>query len=256
MHRRALLLAALLSLLPSRTFGAADDPVRAARTLLAAWHEDPVRIDRARALLEAAVATDPTPATLVELSRVWFLTGDFRARTHAERLAVYEKGSAVARRAIAAGPRDDGAHLWLALNTARLAELRGALRAIGLLATVRDESRTVLALNPASVEGLILAGSLASELPPLMGGDDARAETLLARALELDPHHTAGRLQLARFYLAEHRWRDAERELLRVVNEPAPSDLPRWMIVDRPRAHALLSDLYASGRITPTPQAP
>ena len=34
----------------------AQDAVAAARALLAAWHEDPARIDRARALLEAAAA--------------------------------------------------------------------------------------------------------------------------------------------------------------------------------------------------------
>ena len=99
MPRRALGLVALVALVASVGVSAAD-AVGAARALLAAWHEEPARIDRARDLLETAVAADPTPAALVELSRVWFLTGDFRARADADRLAAYERGSAAASRAV------------------------------------------------------------------------------------------------------------------------------------------------------------
>src|SRR2546422_1717889 len=47
----------------------AQPPLEAARGLLAAWHDDPARIDRARVLLEAEAAADPSADTLVELSR-------------------------------------------------------------------------------------------------------------------------------------------------------------------------------------------
>src|SRR5437773_1828001 len=59
----------------------AQPPLEAARGLLAAWHDDPARIDRARVLLEAEAAADPSADTLVELSRAWLLTGCFRARS-------------------------------------------------------------------------------------------------------------------------------------------------------------------------------
>src|SRR3989442_12323893 len=79
----------------------AQPPLEAARGLLAAWHDDPARIDRARVLLEAEAAADPSADTLVELSRAWFLTGDFRARSEPDRLAAYEPGSPAARRPVA-----------------------------------------------------------------------------------------------------------------------------------------------------------
>src|SRR5262249_34218051 len=249
------LVIALLTLVPSIA-SAAEDTVSAARALLVAWHEEPARIDRARALLETAVAATRVSTLLVELSRVWFLTGDFRGISEDDRVAAYERGVDTARRAIAASPRDEGAHLWLALNTGRIAELRGTVRAASLLPTLRSESQTVLTLNPSSVEGLLLAGSLAAELPGVLGGDAARAATLPTRALELDPHHTGGRLELARFYLASRRWRDAQRELQRVVNEPAPTDLPRWTVSERLRASRLLAELYARGRVPAPSQAP
>ncbi|HEU4369858.1 MAG TPA: tetratricopeptide repeat protein [Methylomirabilota bacterium] len=246
----------VLGLLFAVGAAAAGDGLPGARALLLAWHEDPRRIDRARALLEAAATADPAPETLVELARVWFLTGDFRARGDGERVEAYMRGSEAARRAVAAAPDSDRAHLWLAINTGRLAELRGIVGAVGLLATLREASATVLRLNPSSVDGLIVAGGLAAELPPLLGGDRTRAEALFRRALAADPHQTGGRLELARLYLATRRWRDAGRELQRVVGEPAPTDLPRWTVSDMPRARAMLTDLYERGRLTGPPQAP
>ena len=249
--------ALLLTLLAAVAAPAAEDAVPAAHALLAAWHEDPERIDRARALLESAVAASEDPDTLVALSRVWFLTGEFRAGSDAERVAAYERGSAAARRAIAAAPHDDRARLLVAVNNGRLAEIRGVMRAVRLVATIREESETVLRLNPTNVDGLILAASLAAEMPAFMGGDRAKAEALFRRALEVDPHQTGGRLELARLYLATRRWRDAELELRRVLEEPAPTDVARWTVSDAPRARALLAELYDRGRLPgPPPQSP
>jgi tetratricopeptide (TPR) repeat protein len=231
----------------------AQPAVETARTLLAAWHDDPARIDRARALLEAEAATSPSADSLVELSGAWFLTGEFRAQSERERLAAYEQGSRAARRAIAMAPHNERAHLLLAFNSGRTAEITGVMRALALVTTVRDESSTVLRLNPSSVEGLILAGGLAAGLPAVMGGDRAKAEKLYTRALELDPHHTGGRVELARLYIAQHRWGEAAHELQAVLEDDAPSDVPRWATRDRPRARALLSELRERGRVPGLP---
>lgn len=252
MLARAALLLTLLAAVAAPA-GAAQDAVPAAHALLAAWHEDPERIDRARELLESAVAASEDPDTLVALSRVWFLTGEFRAGSDAERVAAYERGSAAAGRAIAAAPRDDRARLLLAISNGRLAEIRGVMRALGLVASIREESETVLRLNPTNVDGLILAASLAAGMPAFMGGDRAKAEALFRRALEIDPHQTGGRLELARLYLATRRWRAAELELRRVLEEPAPTDVARWTVSEVPRARALLAELYGSGRLTGAP---
>ena len=244
----------LVALVASPVVGA-EDSLAAAKALLSAWHEDPARIDRARALLETTVAANPTPEALIELSRVWFLTGDFRARSEAERVAAYERGMEAGRRAIAAAPQSDQAHLFLAFNTGRTAEIRGVMRALALVGTIREESDAVLKLNPSNVEGLILAGGLAADLPAMMGGDKAKAEGFFKRALEVDPHQTGARIQLARLYIASKRWLDAQRELQSVIDEPAATNMPRWAMSDRPRARTLLAELRDHGRI-PGPPAP
>ncbi len=228
--------------------------------MLHAWHEDPGRIDRARTLLETASAREPDADTLTELAGVWFLIGDIRAHDAAERQAAYERGVEAARRAIAMAPQDDDAHFWYAANTGRLAEQRGVLRAAALLSTIREESATVLRLNPSNVDGLTLAASLDAALPTVMGGDRARAEARFLRALELDPHRTGTRLELARFYMASKRWADARRQLELILTDRAPSDVPRWTVREAPEARAMLAEL--AGRGVPAripgaaPQAP
>jgi tetratricopeptide (TPR) repeat protein len=224
-----------------------------ARSLLVGWHDDPTRIDRARGLLEAEAVVNPTAETLIELSGAWFLTGDFRARSESDRRAAYEQGSRAARRAIALAPQHERAHLLLAFNNGRTAEIAGVTKALGLVSTIREESTTVLRLNPSSVEGLILAGGLAAGLPTLMGGDRAKAEAFLLRALELDPHQTGGRLELARLYASQRRWSEAARELQAVMDDQAPTDLPRWTMSDLPRARAMLAELREHGRVPGLP---
>ena len=221
---------------------AGQDPVESARALLASWHEDRARIDRARAVLEGA---PPTAETLVELSRAWFLTGDLRARTEAEKLAAYEQGRETARRAIALAPSNDMAHLWLALNTGRYAEMKGMVTGLKMLPTIREASDTVLRLNPRNVDGLVLAGGILAGVPRVMGGDRVKAEAHFKRALELDPHKTSARIELAELYIDLRRWADARRELQRIVDETAPTDLPRWTISELPRARTLLAEIAA-----------
>ena len=230
----------------------AQSPVDAARALFADYHEDLQRLDRARDLLEAAAERTPTAEVLTALARAWFLLGEFQGRNDRERLAAYERGRDAGRRAIAGAPRSEEAHVWYALNSARWAGTRGIMRAVAVLPTLREEAATILSLNPASVEGHTLAGGLAAELPAMLGGDRSRAEEHFRKALEADPRRTGTRVELARLYIATRRYADAERELRRVVQEPAPSDRPYWTLSDRPRARELLAALPPS-RIPESP---
>src|SRR5262245_64370263 len=98
-----------IALLPALAIGT---PVDEARTLLAAYHEDPARIDQARELLEKAAQGDPAPEVLVELARAWFLTGEMRATTDAARLVAYERGSEAARRVMELARPNESAYVY------------------------------------------------------------------------------------------------------------------------------------------------
>ena len=221
----------------------AQTPVEAARALVARYHEDPAGLDRARDLLEAALAHDRRIDTMTVLSYVQFLIGDVRATTAEAKLAAYDRGREVGQRAVELAPKNHDAHLWYAINTARWGETKGVLRSLFLLPTIRQELEILLELDPRSVRAHILAGNVLLEVPGFAGGDRVKAEEHLKKALEIDPRFTNARVDLARVYIADARYADARRELQRVVNETSPSVIADWAMKDAPRARTLLESI-------------
>jgi len=221
----------------------AQTPVEAARALVARYHEDATALDRARDLLDAALAKDRQVETMVMLSFVQFLLGDVRATTADEKLAAYDRGRELGKRAVELAPKSHDAHLWFAINTARWGETKGILRSLFLLPTVREEIGILLELNPRSVRAHVLAGNVFLEVPGLAGGDPAKAEEHFKKALAVDPRFTGVRLDLARVYIADARYADARRELQRVVNETTPTIVADWTVKDAPRARKLLESI-------------
>jgi len=223
--------------------GAAEPPVKAARALIARYHEDPAAIDRARDLLEAALASDRQVDTMIMLSYVHFLWGDVRAATPEEKLAAYDQGRQLGQRAIELAPRNHDAHLWFAINTGRWGQTKGILRSLFLLPTVKEEIEVLLSLDPRSVRAHALAGNVLLEVPRLLGGDRDKAEEHFRKALEIDPRFTVVRVDLARVLIDTGRHAEARRELRRVIDERSPTVVADWTVKDLPRARRLLESI-------------
>jgi hypothetical protein len=226
----------------------ASAPVDTARALLHDFRADPARIDRARDLLEAAVSRDEAAdtRTLVTLSRAWFLYGENRAATEEGRLAAYDRGRVVAERAIARAPGDAEAHLWCAINLGSWANVKGLIRSVLTLQTIRREVDTVLRLDPDNVDGHVMAGSLDREIPGILGGDKAKSEQHFKTARKLAPHLTGVRMELAKLYIKMDRLAEARRELQGVLDEAAPADRSRWELTEVPQAREMLRSLGAA----------
>jgi thioredoxin-like negative regulator of GroEL len=142
-------------------------------------------------------------------------------------------------------PRSPEAHLWYAANLGRWAITKGKLRAAFLLSTLRQEIQTVLELDPDNVPGLAVAGSFYLETPLMFGGDVARAEGYLRKALSLDPHFTRARVELARCFIAQGRYDAARQELKTVIDERQPSYIADWAMKHRPMAERLMAEIHA-----------
>ena len=236
-------LAGLALVLGAAASAWAQSPVEAARALVARYHQDPAALDRARDLLDAALAKDRKVETMAMLSYVQFLIGDVRATTPEQKLAAYDRGREIGKRAVELAPKSHDAHLWYAINTARWGETKGVLRSLFLLPTIREELGILLELDPRSVRAHILAGNVLLEVPGFAGGDRAKAEEHFKKALEIDPRFTNARVDLARVYIADARYADARRELFLVVNETSPSVVADWTVKDAPRAKKLLESI-------------
>jgi tetratricopeptide (TPR) repeat protein len=220
-----------------------ETPVEAARALVARYHQDPAAIDRARDLLEAALAKDRQVETMIMLSYVHFLWGDTRAKTSEEKIEAYDRGRRLGERAVELAPKNAEAHVWYAINTGRYGQARGIMRSLFLLPTVQREIDTILALDPKNIRVHSLAGNVYMEVPRLVGGDRARAEEFFKKGLEIDPRFTVLRVDLARLYIATGRYAEARRELTRVLDERAPRIVADWTVKDAPRARTLLESI-------------
>jgi tetratricopeptide (TPR) repeat protein len=221
----------------------AQTPADSARAMVARYHEDPALIDRARELLERAVTTDRRPETMVMLSYVYFLTGDMRATTAEDKLAAYDKGREIGKRAVELAPKNAEAHVWYGINTGRWGQTKGIMRSLFLLPTVREEVDATLALDPRNLRALALSGNVFFEVPKIAGGDKDKAEQQFRKALEIDPHFTNARVDLARVLIATNRQADARRELQAVLDEKRPQSVADWTAKDLPRARQLLESI-------------
>jgi tetratricopeptide (TPR) repeat protein len=243
MRARVRLLVALLALATAPALAHGQTPAESARALVARYHEDPTVIDRARDQLEAALNRDRQVETMVMLAFVHFLYGDVRATTTEDKLAAYDRGREIGKRAVELAPRNPEAHVWYGINTGRWGLTKGVMRSLFLLPTVRQEVDATLALDPKNLRALALSGNVFLEVPGLFGGDRDKAEEQFRKALAIDPHFTVARVDLARVLIAKGRYADARQELQRVIDERAPNSIADWTVKDLPRARQLLASI-------------
>lgn len=245
MHRPAL----LVTLLLLGNFAPADaqtaTPAETARAMLRQYQEDPARIDRARDLLEAHVAKGGAAdvPTLLALARAWFLFGEQRAKTEEDKIAAYAKARDYAKRATELAPDNAAAHLWYAITLGTWSQAKGLLSSALALRNLRKEVDIVLRLDPDNIEAHIMAGSIARELPVLLGGNPKEAEEHFKTAQRLDPQLTGVRIELAQLYINVGRYAEARELLQSVLADRTPTDRPRWTLKEVPRARQMLESI-------------
>jgi tetratricopeptide (TPR) repeat protein len=220
-------------------------PAATARAMLRQYQDDSARIERARDLLEAHLARGGAAdlPTLLALARAWFLFGEERAKTEDDKVAAYARARDYAKRATELAPKDADAHLWYAITLGTWSQAKGLLRSALALRDLRKEVDIVLRLDPNNIEAHIMAGSIARELPIVLGGDRKEAEEHFKTAQRLDPKLTGVRIELAQLYINLGRYADARQQLQAVLAERAPTDRPRWTLKEAPRARQMLESI-------------
>ena len=122
-----------------------------------------------------------------------------RARDRDERKIRFERGQALAQRAVGLDDANPEAHFSLFCNMGELMRLDGesVSSAFGLRRLMAEVDRT-LELNPHHSDALAAKGTLLVRLPRLLGGDAQLGEQMLRQAVRLDPNAFSSRLVLAR----------------------------------------------------------
>jgi tetratricopeptide (TPR) repeat protein len=114
------------------------------------------------------------------------------------RRAAFERGQALAERAVAANDDDANAHFSLFCNMGELMRLDGeSIGSVLALRRLMGELDRTLALDPRHADALAAKGTLLVRLPRLFGGDATKGEEMLRQVIQLDPNAVSSRLTLA-----------------------------------------------------------
>ena len=144
------------------------------------------------------VRAEETAADLAKSARAACEEGR-RAASRDQRQQAFERGQALAERAVALDDASAAAHFALFCNMGELMRLDGeSLSSVFELRRLMAEVDRTLELDPRHSDAMAAKGTLLVRLPRLLGGDATKGEALLRRAIELDPNAFSCRLVLAK----------------------------------------------------------
>lgn len=143
-----------------------------------------------------------------------------------------QEGIATARVVIAQAPTRPEGHFWLAANMGALAEAHGLREGIRYRRPTREALETVLTLDPGYLDGSAdcALGRWYFKVPGIMGGDKARAEQHLRKALTYKSDSIISLIFLAELLI--DRDKSDEARVLLDAAVAAPID-PQWAPEDR-----------------------
>jgi tetratricopeptide (TPR) repeat protein len=123
------------------------------------------------------------------------------APTRDQRVAHFERGQAIAERAVALDDKSAAAHFAIFCNLGEMLRVDGEkiTSVLGFRKLMKELDRT-LELDPDHLDALSSKGVLLMRLPTLLGGDAPRGEKMLERVVREDPSCITARITLAELY--------------------------------------------------------
>ena len=126
------------------------------------------------------------------------------------RLAHFQKGQALAERAVSLDEQSDDAHFALFCNLGEQLRIDGeSVTSVFEFRRMMNELDRTLELNPGHLDALSAKGTLLVKLPSMLGGDAERGERLLQQVIKKEPKAVNARLALAKVRCENGRHREA-----------------------------------------------
>jgi hypothetical protein len=165
------------------------------------------------ALLDAGVSHSSEPQLLLKASDLYLEIGNDTERNADKRIAAYQEGARLARRAWQLRESNAEAHYLYAANLGSAAQLKGVMASALTIRELKVHVSRALELRPDHAPSLHMMGMILEELPWMLGGDAQIALTYLQRAVAVDPKYDHARLDLAKAYIRRQAPDAARREL-------------------------------------------
>lgn len=149
------------------------------------------------------------------------------------------------KKAVELDPGRVEGHFWLAAATGEYADLKGALKSLTLVKTVRREFEAALAINPGYENGDIYSalGQIDLNLPKLLGGNERRGLERLEAGLKMGANNSDLKVTLGEYYIKKGRNADARALLESVLGATDPARSPLEQEDIKAKARRLLEKL-------------
>jgi len=213
--------------------------------LLGQMHKDTANLDKAYAIYQKALEFAPNyDKTYWKIAEISFKKAqETKDETASKKL--YDQALENAKKAVSINPNSVEALYWVGTCEAKLAELAGIFKAMGLVKSAKRNLHKCIELEPNnrfSVLARVILAVLYTETPwPLR--DLSEADKLTAKAVEMDPNLTLSSVKRARVHMKNGDNELAKKELQRCLNIKKPTYVWDSELYDWPEAKKLLSQL-------------
>ncbi|MFH2128702.1 MAG: hypothetical protein ABIK12_19475 [Pseudomonadota bacterium] len=194
---------------------------------LYAQRVDLAKANQAADLYEKALAADPKNEEAAwKAARVLYWIGRNTAGDE-NKIKVFERGIADAKKALAINPKSLGGHYWLGVSYGLYGSAKGVTKSLALINPIKEEMAAVIAQDPKYDEGgpYRVLGRLYFKVPGIFGGSNSEAIKNLNTAIQHGPTRWLNHLYLAEVYIDEGEKGKAKELLALVVKGPAPQGL-------------------------------
>ncbi len=234
-------------------FAAADqtNDEKLAALLMEGWtferqmHIDVTNLDRALEIFKEAMALAPdSPEARWRMGEILFKMASQKTEKD-QKIKLYTQALDYANQALELKPDSIGGLYWKGCTNARLAQVRGILKAMGHVKEAKKFLQATIDTAPdhrfATLSMTILGVINASTPWPMR--DMKKAMKYAQGAVDIDPNLTLGTLDLGKVYIKAKKYDKAREQLNRCLTTKEPTYIWDAELKDWPEARALLKEI-------------
>jgi len=206
-------------------------------------HEDENYLEESKLLLAEIFNEDArNEDALWQLSRLYYVLGD-KTTDKDEKFKFYEKGQQFAEKLTKINDKNPEGHFWLGVNLGRVGQVRGVMKSLSLVPTIRKEFEKALELkgeHTGAMDGLAV---LYYELPGLFGGSLDKSLEYLNKAVATDSNYSIIYLDFAKVYIKKKEYEKARSYLNKMIELTNPTHPADFHLKDKVEAEKLLKEI-------------
>lgn len=205
--------------------------------------EEEVNLMDSKILLDEVLEEDSeNEEAMWQLSRLYYILGDETTDKN-QKFEYYEKGQKTAEDLIKLNDNNPEGHFWLGVNLGRIGQVRGVMKSLSLVPTIRREFEKALELDPEHTGAMDGLAVLYYELPGIFGGNLNKSLEYLNKAIAIDSNYAILYVDFAKVYMKRKEYDEVENclnKMLAIKNPTHPAD---FYLKDKAEAMKLLEEI-------------